>query len=425
MAEIAPFRGILYDTAHVRGDDVLAPPYDVIDAAMRRALSQKSDRNCVGLILPEGEGDDKYTAAAHTMAAWLKDGTLRRDPVPAFYRYHQQFSVAELGAAVVTRRGFIAQVKLHDFADGVILRHEKTLSGPKADRLKLMTATEAHLSQIFALYADPAGVIDDALAAVDCEVPVLDATTDDGTRHLLWRVTDPAAIARVTGEMAQKSLYIADGHHRYETMLALRDRFGGPAAFGTMFLANMDDPGLVVLPTHRLVFGLASFSADALLADMAAWFSCEPLERTDDATFVLAELAKAGAVRPSLAAIFPDGRGVLCSLRADFDAAAAGLDVHPAVARLDVTLLHSLILERSLGITPKAQEAQAHLSYFKDTGDALARIAAGKGQVCFVMNATPVDQVTAVADAGQVMPQKSTFFYPKIASGIVFRSLAS
>ncbi|HLU65009.1 MAG TPA: DUF1015 domain-containing protein [Kofleriaceae bacterium] len=436
MAEIAPFRGILYDPARVEPSRVLAPPYDVIDPPERAALAALDPHNCVRLILPEGgDGDaggaSRYRNAAALLDAWTAEGVLRREARPALYRYHQVFTSPELGPDPVTRRGFIAAVRLHRFDERIILPHERTLSGPKVDRLELMTATRAQFSQIFTLYSDPAGESDAAFAAAEKRAPDLDGTTGDGTRHRLWRVDDPATVSRVVAILAPLRLTIADGHHRYETMLALRDRLragaGGAlpprsaAAFGPMFLCNVDDPGLVVLPIHRLVFGIASFSPDDFLAGARRWFEVTPLPgRARDAGAVRAALA-AAAGRPSFVAAFPGRDPALLTLGAGQDPASAGAaaGASPAVSALDVSVLHRLVLEQMLGIDRAAQEAQRNIIYVKDTAAALERIAAGEGQVAFLMNATRVAQVVAVAEAGEFMPQKSTFFHPKIASGLV------
>jgi uncharacterized protein (DUF1015 family) len=435
MAEVAAFRGIVYDTARVDGSRVLAPPYDVIDEAAREALAARDPHNCVRLILPEGDAQTKYDTAARTLASWLDEGVLRRDDTPAIYRYNQVFTSAELGGREITRRGFIAAVRLHPFDDGVILRHERTLRGPKVDRLRLMRATGTQLSQVFGLYRDPEHRVDAALAAAERDAPYLDGTTDDGTRHLMWRVTDPEILAEVAKTLAPQPIYLADGHHRYETLLALRDELaaahGGEleprsaARFGAIFLANVDDPGLVVLPTHRLVHSLAGFDARALLSRAQEHFDLTSLEGVArDADAVREALAASGARRPTLAAVFPDEDDVtLLALRSDFDPAVAGLAGPRALTELDVTLLHELVLEGILGVDREAQEAQTHLTYVKDTFDALARVRAGEAQVGFLMNATPVDQIRVVAEAGEVMPQKSTFFYPKIASGVVLHAL--
>jgi uncharacterized protein (DUF1015 family) len=424
MAEIAPFRGILYDTNRVEASKILAPPYDVIDADQRRQLEDQHEHNCVRLILPQGDGDAKYANAARTLATWVETGVLTRDDKPAIYRYNQIFTSAELGGREVTRRGFIAAARLHRFDERVILPHERTLKGPKIDRLKLFKATAGHTSQIFTLYSDPEGAADAALAEAEERAPIIDGTTADGTRHVVWRVDDESVIERVVAVIASRNLYIADGHHRYETMLAYRDyrREQDPndasADFGTVFLANMDDPGLIVLPTHRLVHSLAEFSRDAVLDKAREHFDVVSVAgAATDAATMRAVLEERGASRPTIAMIVPGSTDAdLLSFKADLSSATS-------TERLDVTILHEQILENILGIDRAAQEAKTNLDYIKDTAKALELTAEGKGQACFLMNATPVAQVKAVSDEGGFMPQKSTFFYPKIASGIVFRKL--
>jgi uncharacterized protein (DUF1015 family) len=429
MAEIAPFRGILYDTSVVEASRVLAPPYDVIDDDDRRELYELDPHNSVRLILPEGEGDEKYANAARVLDGWMADKVLRRDERPALYRYHQVFTSAELGGRSVTRRGFIAAVRLHRFDERVILPHERTLSGPKVDRLKLMEATRAHFSQIFTLYSDPSGETDRAFARAEGKPPTIDGKTGDGTTHRLWRVDDAETIGRVVRLLAPLKLYIADGHHRYETMVALRDRMreraGGEldsrsaGQFGCMFLCNMDDPGLVVLPIHRLVFGLASFDPDALIKKAQRFFEVTPIDgAARDAAAVRQALADASQVRPAFAAAFPGRDPVLLQLKPEVHAAATAPG-SPVARSLDVSVLHELVLENTLGIDRAAQAAQSNIRYYKDTADLLERVARGEGQVAFIMHPTRVEQVKAVADASEIMPQKSTFFYPKIASGAV------
>jgi uncharacterized protein (DUF1015 family) len=435
MAQIAGFRGLLFDPARVEMSKVLAPPYDVIDEAGREELADRDEKNCVRIILPEGEGDAKYAHARELMETWTEEGTLLRDPEPALYRYHQVFTRAELGDDPVTRRGFIAAVRLHDFEDRVLLRHERTLKGPKVDRLKLWETTHTHLSQIFTLYSDPQSAIDALFADIEEQEPTIDGTTADGTRHLLWRVADPAVVEAVTAQMDDKNLYIADGHHRYETMLALRDKLlkENPEAseqsalrFGMMFLANLDDPGLVVLPTHRLVHSVPDFDAQALREQLAEYFSLEEVESgAKDAGLLRSELASAAKKGTSFGLVLPgESTATILTRKHDLDLASLGLTGSKETLSLDVTLLHSLVLERILGIDRAAQEAQTSIHYVKSTQQALDRCAAGEGQVCFLMNATPVSQIVAVSDADEVMPQKSTFFYPKIASGMVFNPLA-
>ncbi|MFL5309695.1 MAG: DUF1015 family protein, partial [Myxococcales bacterium] len=221
MAEIAPFRAVLYDPARAGPlDRLLAPPYDVVSAAERDRLRAKSPHNFVRVDLPDGEGEAKYANAARELSRWLEGGILRRDERPALYRYHQRFAV---GGNEFTRKGFVGRVRLRRYEERVVLPHERTLSGPRLDRLNLTRATRAHLSQVFALYSDPEHRVDAEFAALESSAPELSGRTDDGTVHQVWRLTDPVAQRRVAAALADARLYIADGHHRYETMLAIRD----------------------------------------------------------------------------------------------------------------------------------------------------------------------------------------------------------
>jgi uncharacterized protein (DUF1015 family) len=435
MAEIAPIQGLLYDPARVSISKVLAPPYDVINEAQRAELEALDPHNSVRLILPRGEGDAKYGNADEILKAWKAEGVVQRDQQPAIYRYNQIFTSKELGPDAVVRRGFIAGVRLHAFSEGVIKPHERTLRGPKEDRLKLTRATRTQFSQIFMLYPDAARAADKAVAQVEEGKPDLEGQTADGTTHQLWRITDPALQAQIARILAPMSFYIADGHHRYETLLALRDEVraqngtqaGSHAAteFVSAFLANRDDPGLVVLPTHRLVHSLAKFDLNELLGKARAHFEVEEVAGAAapaEAQRLRAEIGKRAAKAPAFALVVP-GKTSAWILSLRVPPAETGLAGAPALLSLDVTLLHGLVLEKLLGVDRAAQEAQTNINYIKDTADALERVHKGEAQVGFVMHPTRVQQVRDVSDAGEVMPQKSTFFYPKIASGLVMNPL--
>lgn len=426
MAEIAPFKGVLYDTSKVEASKVLAPPYDVINDAKRAKLAKLHDHNCIQAILPEGEGDTKYDNAANLINKWLEEGVLQRDQRSAIYRYHQTYRVAELGDRDIVRRGFIAAVKLHEFSERIILPHERTLKGPKIDRLKLMNATGMHTSQIFTLYSDPSGNTDRLFRDVEVRRPAVDGTTDDGTRHQVWKVTDREVIGELTHFMAPLKLYIADGHHRYETMLAYRreleQKAGGnlgwksAAQYGCMFLANMDDTGMVVLPTHRMVYGLDGFSVEEMLEKAKPYFSISKIENAvDNPALVHAELRSTPHAIVFVALVPGQTHGYRLELDPHIR-----LEGPKVLADLDVSVLHSIVLEKILGISREAQEAKTNLDYLKEYSQVVEQVKAGAGQVCFVMNATRLQQVRQVSDAGEVMPQKSTYFYPKIASGLVF-----
>lgn len=411
--EIAPFRGVLYDPGQAGGlDRVLAPPYDVVSAQERESLAARSPHNVVRLILPSGEGDEKYAAAAHLYRAWLGEGVLRRDAQPAIYRYQQAF-LAE--GREVTRSGFVAAAELRRFEEGVVVPHERTLSAPRQDRLKLTRACRAWFSQIFALYSDSKGETEAAFAGL--AGPEVEGRTGDGTIHRLWRVRDPAVHAQLRSLMQPRRVYIADGHHRYETMLALRDELQTEAArSGPIFFCRIEDAGLVVLATHRVVHSLAQFDLRKVLSAAREWFDVEEVAMGEPAA-VRSELARRGKLAPTLGLASAEGLHFL-ALRTGIEAAAT-MGVSAPLARLDVTLLHSLLLERVLGIDRAAQERQANLRYVKDLGDALREARARGVQAAFLLNPTPVSALVAVADAGEVMPQKSTYFFPKLASGLV------
>jgi uncharacterized protein (DUF1015 family) len=436
MAEIAPFRGILFTPKAGDPSHVLAPPYDVISDAERAQLEALDPHNCVRLILPQPDDpkqpDSRYARAAKELGKWLDEGALARDERPAIYRYHQVFTV---DGASITRKGFIARIRLARFDEGIVLPHERTLSGPKADRLKLKRATRAHLSQIFGLYSDPDRRTDEPFAALELDKPTIEGTTSDGVSHRLWRLTDAVAQRKVMDFIADKKVYIADGHHRYETMLALRDELraevkGDDAArsaveYGVMFFCNMDDPGLVVLATHRVVFGLPSFDRARFLAAAREFFVVTEGPMADPLVVkrALAGHAKRG---PSFALVTP-GSQTIAYLRVRGDLIVSSVPAMSGQAKelreLDVALLHGLVIETLLGVDRAAQEKQTNLRYAKDWHKAFAELAAPGVQAVFLMNPTLVSQVKAVADTGQVMPQKSTFFYPKIASGLVINPI--
>jgi uncharacterized protein (DUF1015 family) len=417
---------------------VVAPPYDVISPDERARLAGREEHNVVRLILPDGDGDAKYAEAARLLTRWREDGVLVRDNAPAFYRHDQTFVPpgAPPGAPRIRRRGFLALVHLVPFSERIVLPHERTLSGPKEDRLRLFRATQTNLSPGFMLYRDPRGSLNSALE--DAET-IAEFSTDDGVEHALAKVSRADAVRAIVEGVAQSTLLIADGHHRYETALRYSEeaRTARPDAaldhgehrFFMTFLVNGDDPDLVVFPTHRHVHSLASFSYDDFSKRAADLFEVRELPRGADAPALIAALS--GASRPgagpgpSFVVAATDGRAMLLTLRANADLAAhPTLGARPEVLRrTDVIVLHTGILEPLLGITPEAQAAKTNLWYPQDARAALAELRSGKGNVLFLMNATPVADVRRVAEAGEVMPQKSTFFYPKVPTGLAIHTL--
>lgn len=433
MADIAPLTPLRYDLSRVDLAKVVAPPYDVIDARQRAELAARDPHNVVRLILPDGEGDAKYGVASTLFEDWKKNGVLVRDAEASFIRYDQTFAPPGSGGSKrITRRGFFALVRVRPFSDRVILPHERTLSGPKEDRLKLFRATKTNFSPGFMLYRD-AG--DSLATALDTAQHVTDFATEDGVEHRVSRVTDPEAVRAITSKIAESSLLIADGHHRYET--ALRYAQEAEAAHGKAllprararyfmaFLSNGDDPNLVVFPTHRHVHSIANADFEAMMHRAKATFHVRELDRGLEASALLSALGDAGKRAPSVIAAAPDGRAAMFSLRDDVDLAAHPTlgQTHEALRRTDVAVLHMGLLEHVLGITREAQAAKTNLWYPQDASGSLADLRGGKGQLLFLMNGTPVADVRRVAEAGEVMPQKSTFFYPKIATGVAIHTL--
>ena len=431
MAEIAPLTPLRYDLSKLANGlgDVVAPPYDVIDEAQKAALLARHPHNIARLILPNGEGDAKYANAAKMLEEWRAQNVFVRDTEPSFYRYDQTFLPPGGGKTGITRRGFLALVKLHPFSDRVVLPHERTLSGPKEDRLKLFRATKTNLSPGFMLYRDPRGNLNEPLETGDV---ITEFSSGDGVHHVLARVTARDAIRAITEGVAKSTLLIADGHHRYETALRYRDEAltatsdarAEPRYFMT-FLANGDDPNLVVFPTHRHVHSLTSFSFDELISKASTTFVVKALPLNTNSDVATKELADAAKKGPSVCVLGKGGRAAILTLRADVDLAAhAQLGQKIEVLRkTDVAVLHSGILEPLLGITPEMQASKTNIWYPQDARAAHADLEGGKGQALFLMNATPVGQVRDVAEAGEVMPQKSTFFYPKVLTGLCIHTL--
>lgn len=409
MAHVRPFRPLRYvDSSPAQLGRRIAPPYDVIDAPLRADLAARDPHNVVQLDLPEGEGDSKYAAAAALLSTWSGAGVLARDEQPAFFTYSQRF-VNPVDGAVRTRRGFFAAVQLEPYDARVILPHERTLSGPKEDRRKLLEATRTALSPGFLLFRGR-GELDQLAAA---EQILAEFETPDGIAHRLGRVVDPTVHEALAASFADAQLLIADGHHRYETALryaGLRAEEASAASrHGLFFLVDEDDPELLVLPTHRIVHSLAGFDEAAFVRALDEKFEVRPVASADA---VLAELAEAGKRAPSFA-VKTRGSFVLATLR---DASARPLDV---------VVLHEVIVEQLLGVSREAQAAKTNIRYVQDAKNALAQTEAGEAgaQVTVLLNATPASDVRRIASAGEVMPQKSTFFYPKVPTGLLFLPL--
>ncbi len=411
MPKVTPFKAIRFDHNKLGGDfsAVLAPPYDVLDQVDKDALLSHSDHNIVAIDLPhippKSKGPDQaYAHSAELLSDWLGDGTLVREDSPAIYVYHQTF---EHEGKTFTRKKIIARVRLHDFSDGVVIPHERTFGGPKEDRLALMQSTKCQLSPIFGLYADAENLVHQALAQTVSQPPQATATMN----HVLnqfWIVTDTGTIDTIVSSLAEKKIYIADGHHSYGTALSYRDgvcqQAGGslpddhPANYVMFVLASMDDPGCVILPYHRAL-------ADVTLAQLLeAWK--DGIENTS--------IAEADVV-------LRDGGGKEVAVKFTNRAALRKLEpdqVEPWYD-LDAAYLHRYLiddlLQNALGAEPKVR-------YAKSEGQA-ERIASDESGVALLVNATPLTHLQAVSDAGGLMPQKSTYFHPKLATGLAINPL--
>jgi len=429
MPTIAPFRGILYNQSKVDIGAVVAPPYDVISPEEQNELYARNPYNVVRLIL--GREVDRYASAANYFRRWQDEGILVRDADPAIYFLKQTFrvdSACGMNGKTVERKGFIALCKLEEFEKGVVLPHEKTLSKPKEDRLKLIKATKANFSQVFALYEDAEKKLDQYLNIATHSAPSIDVDFE-GVNNKLWKLVNQDALQLIIKEMKDEQVLIADGHHRYETGLAYRDWVKSqnvnhtgsePYNFIMMFFTNLHDEGLVILPTHRLVHSLKSFDYSAFVEGLKRYFD---IEFADEKQKALGRLRVIGR-HAFVIAVQGQPRFILAHLRNEALLDEAVAETLPReVKQLDVTLLHSRIIGKVLGISAEAQELKLNLDYVKDAAEALDAVQSGKAQIAFLMNPTKIEEVRAVAQAGYTMPQKSTYFYPKLLSGLVMNKL--
>lgn len=418
MAEVQPLRALLYDPA-VAGPiaDLVAPPYDVIDQAQRARLLARSPHNVVAIDLPQADGDP-YAAAGALLQGWQQEKVITRDQAPAIWAHTQDYTGPD--GQRRTRRGFFCRVRIVDYGPGKVRPHERTHPGPKEDRLRLTRATRANISPIFSLYSDPEQKAWAALAPATESEPHAEVIDDDGTTHRLWRVQDPQAIAAVQQATSAAELLIADGHHRYETMQAYAEEVGGEGEhrYILMCLVALEDPGLTVFPTHRVVRDL----------DAARWQALdEAIHRDFDVEDTPRERIAPTPGEGPLELGYFDGRSQQPKrLRLkDQGIADAALAEHtPPYRRLDTGVLETLLLKGALGLSDEDISHFNGLFYARDSDEAVNMVQSGEFQAAFLMRPTPVAQVQALAAAGENMPPKSTFFYPKLLTGLLFNPLA-
>jgi len=431
MATIAPFRGTRYDPDRAGNlSRVVTLPYDRITPELQDKYYAQNDYNICRVIKGQDEPGDSeasnvYTRAAAYWRQWLAHGVVAEDDLPAIYAYYQVFSVNQ---QQYTRRGMCAMVELEDYDKGGIKPHERTLDAPKQDRLKLLLHTDTHFGQVFQLYPDETNEVAELLAPHSQGQPDVDVEIDEepGVRHQLWRVTDEQAIAAVREAMEGRLLFIADGHHRYETALNYRnlrlaEYTGGPDGhnprYAMMTLVGMSDPGLVVLPTHRALHGLLNFNMGKLIAALYQHFNVTIGLRRDEMLMRLEE-ARQDPERHGFG-LYGGGKFTYLELTDTDIMEQLAPDRTVEWRELDVAILHEVVLEKLLGIDKAAQAAKTNIDYDRSAQLAIDRVDSGSHQCVFFMNPTRMEQIRNVAGQGEVMPQKSTDFYPKLVTGAV------
>lgn len=415
MAEIKPFRALRFTEKAGAIKELCCPPYDIISADEQKAYKEKNPYNIIGLELPGKEAAD-YEAAANRQNSWIENEILKQDDKDTIYIYEEDFEVA---GKRYSFRGIVCRVKLYHFSENVVLPHEETLNGAKEDRFRLMTATGSNFSQIYSLYHDDgstaATVAENSSSAAEIEF-----TDGDGVTHRMWRITDDAEISKLCAQFADRKLYIADGHHRYETALRYRDSVGhaGASDYVMMFLINMDNSGLVVFPTHRIINGLDSFDTAAVLDGCREDFEVLAVEKAD----IQPMLDKKYAENKKAFGFYDGKNAYLLTLRDTAVMEKVLPNASKALRELDVSVLHSLLLERILKIDKENMANQKNLTYTRSADEAFAAAEAG-ADACFILNPTRVEEIAAVSQAGEKMPQKSTYFYPKLITGLVMNKI--
>ena len=406
MATLKPFQPYRYTPKAGDPASLLTQPYDKISPAMQAKYLAASPYNLVRVILGERHSadtpsDNVYTRAAQYLHDWTRDGILAQDPAPGFYAYFQDFALPDTNERA-TRMGFIGLGKIEDYSAGVVYRHEQTLSGPKKDRLELLRHTRGHFGQIFMLYPDREGSVDQVLAKAASGATELDVLDEYGARHRLWPITDEATTQLMQSLIRDKKLLIADGHHRYETALAYRNENPGvaEAEYVMMTFVNMYSPGLRILATHRVLRNVEGFQAAALLA-------------------------KARTTGWSVREGMPDRGAPVETVRIGLVAASRAyvLERERREGELDVPVLHTEILGGLLGISEEAVRDERHITYVRGIDAAVAEVREKGAQAAFLLEPTPIEEMARIAFAGGVMPQKSTDFYPKLLSGVTIYRL--
>ncbi|HWY22718.1 MAG TPA: DUF1015 domain-containing protein [Candidatus Acidoferrum sp.] len=458
MADVHPFRAFRYDPRQVSTSQVVTQPYDKITPTLQDRYYAASPHNLVRIILGRREENDNpannvYSRAAAHFRDWRQQGILRQDTLPSIYVYSQRFtrpgsseersseerssresSSKQVSTTELERRGFIALGRIEDYSAGVVFRHEQTLAKPKADRLDLLRATRAHFGQIFMLYED-SGQIESLLSTP--AHPDISVTDEAGVVHRVWQVSDPNLINSVKTAMGDKKVIIADGHHRYETALAYCNErraadssaqahtpSSAPYEFVMMTFVNMNSPALLVLPTHRLVHSLPSFSEEAFVYSARAFFDVDEIDPGLDAARATAILRESGQCGTTILAVTANRAFLLHHPNPNVQQVFTGLSIRQQA--LDVVQLHKCLLEKALKLSEESIRNQQNISYIRDADEVFSRVRSAshpRANIAFLMNPCRMAQVRDIAFAGEVMPQKSTDFYPKLLSGLTIYAL--
>ncbi len=423
MAEIKGFRGLRYAKKAGDIETLVCPPYDIISEEERKEFIKSNEYNIIRLELPR-DGEDPYKRASDTLAKWLQDGILTQDSEDSIYVYEEEFAD---GGRTMSFKGIICLVKLEEFSKGIILPHEETLSKAKADRFNLMMATGCNFSQIYSLYNDENSLTGGYIQQISAMEPEVCVKSEDGIIHRLWRTSDKEIISGICGTFRDRKLYIADGHHRYETAINYRNKLremgtavsGDNADYVMMTLVDLNSPGLVVYPTHRVVYGIDGFNAEDVISACAEYFDISENLSKEQA---FASLHNSYENGKKSFVLYAGKRFTFLTLK-NFEA-LCGLysGVCRELMQLDVSVLHRLILERIMGIDAQKLRDQTNLTYTRDADEAI-RLADTQANCAFIINPTRISEIRDVALAGEKMPQKSTYFYPKLITGLVMNKI--
>ena len=434
MADIIPFKGIRYNLEKIKDPNlVMTPPYDIISPAQQEMYYNRDEYNMIKIDLvkefpTDTEQDNRYTRASNTFSQWLSSRVMVGEERPSIYFY--EVSYTKYGPEK-TMKGFIALCRLEEFGKGKVVPHEYTLSKPKSDRLNLLRSCQANFSLIFSLYSSPYGKINKTIEeGLKSSAPDTDVVDDNGDRHRLWVVSDPAIIETIQKEMKDKTVYIADGHHRYEASFNYRNEARQKSGEGAydyimMFFANMDEPGLTVLPTHRLIFGVTEDKMNSLYDNLGKYFRIKDFEFSNGnesgARKQLLDAIKKAGPQDHFLGMYIKGENKYSLLELIGEDILLNIQSDKPLSwrRLDVSILQSLILEDILGFSEESISRQENLCYVKDVDDSIRKVRDEEYQAAFLLNATKIEEIKDVTETGERMPQKSTYFYPKCLTGLV------